>query len=143
MKTKTLELEFSLQEIEKATQKLISFAQDEKIWLLNGEMGAGKTTLSKSICKLLGSIDTVTSPTFSIVNEYKTIENQTIYHFDFYRINHEVEALDIGADEYFYSGNLCLIEWSSKIESLIPQHHLLIELNILPENKRKLKALLV
>lgn len=143
MKTKTLELEFSLQEIEKATQKLISFAQDEKIWLLNGEMGAGKTTLSKSICKLLGSIDTVTSPTFSIVNEYKTIEHQTIYHFDFYRINHEVEALDIGADEYFYSGNLCLIEWSSKIESLIPQHHLLIELTILPENKRKLKALLV
>ena len=137
-----LELKYSISEIFKVAQKLIIFAKNEKIWLLNGEMGAGKTTLAKAICKQLNVTDNITSPTFSIVNEYQTLEKETIYHFDFYRINHEVEALDIGADEYFYSNNLCLIEWSSKIKSLIPQNHLNIEIINISSTERKIRAVL-
>lgn len=102
---------------------------DWKIWIFNGEMGAGKTTLIKAICDSLNVIDIVNSPTFSIVNEYITESDETIYHFDFYRIEDEKEAVDIGADEYFYSGDLCLIEWAEKIPSMIPSKY--IEINII------------
>jgi tRNA threonylcarbamoyladenosine biosynthesis protein TsaE len=107
---------------------IINFAGDTKIWLLNGEMGAGKTTLSKAICAELGVIDTVSSPTFSIVNQYLTQKGETIYHFDFYRLKNEQEAFQIGVEEYFYSGNLCLIEWASKIPSFLPATY--VEINI-------------
>jgi len=112
------------------------FTKDYKIWLFEGEMGAGKTTLIKKLCKVLKVTDTVTSPTFSLVNEYLTKENEIIYHFDFYRITKEEEALNIGVEEYFYSGNLCLIEWPSRIPSLIPAKHLKIFLNLGAESQR-------
>ncbi len=118
----------STDELPQIAKAIIQWAGEEKIWLLNGEMGAGKTTLSKAICKELGVIDTVSSPTFSIVNEYATQKHQTIYHFDFYRLKNEREALDIGVEDYFYSENLCLIEWASQIPSLIPAQHLVISL---------------
>jgi tRNA threonylcarbamoyladenosine biosynthesis protein TsaE len=131
-------IEYSLNEIAEWSKKLLIEYSDYKIWLFEGEMGAGKTTLIKEICHNLGVSQNVSSPTFSIVNEYVTLEKQTIYHFDFYRLKHETEALDIGADEYFNSGNLCLIEWPSKIPSLIPSQHITIHLDLIDANKRKL-----
>jgi tRNA threonylcarbamoyladenosine biosynthesis protein TsaE len=91
-------------------------------------MGAGKTTLTKAICEVLGVLHTVNSPTFALVNEYETMQNEVIYHFDFYRIKNTLEALEIGVYEYLDSGNLCLIEWSSKISSLLPSHYLQIDI---------------
>jgi len=102
------------------------------VWLFYGEMGSGKTTFIKILCARLGVKDVMSSPTFSIVNEYRTHDDSKIYHFDFYRIRNEAEAYDIGSEEYFYSGNLCLIEWPEKIPSLIPSDH--AEVSIAVEN---------
>jgi tRNA threonylcarbamoyladenosine biosynthesis protein TsaE len=118
----------NLADLSAVAKDIINFAGDTKIWLLNGEMGAGKTTLSKTICAELGVIDTVSSPTFSLVNQYLTQKGETIYHFDFYRLKDEQEAFHIGVEEYFYSENICLIEWASKIPSFLPPTY--IEVNI-------------
>ena len=91
-----------------------------KILLFHGDMGVGKTTLIKEICKILGTDDLINSPTFSIVNEYITNTNEIIYHFDFYRIKNEEEALNLGIEDYFYSNAWCLIEWPSVIQNLVP-----------------------
>jgi len=99
--------------------QIIDLAKDFKIWTFDGEMGAGKTTLIKSICKNLGVIDEVSSPTFSLVNEYKTLNGQTVFHFDFYRIKSINEAYDMGVEEYFDSGNICLIEWPNMIDEIL------------------------
>jgi len=98
-------------------------ASKYKIWLFRGDMGAGKTTLIKAVGAALGVTETMSSPTFSIVNQYEAGANGSIYHFDFYRIRSEAEAYDIGADEYFYSGSPCFIEWPEKIPTLIPVVH--------------------
>ncbi|NJO90083.1 MAG: tRNA (adenosine(37)-N6)-threonylcarbamoyltransferase complex ATPase subunit type 1 TsaE [Chloroflexia bacterium] len=95
-----------------------------------GEMGAGKTTLIKAICKELGVGDTTSSPTFSIINEYVANSRKPIFHFDFYRIDNESEAYDFGYEEYFYSGELCLIEWPEKIESLLPIPHYKLQITV-------------
>ncbi len=129
--------EYSLAEIKQAAYKIARFAGEAKIWIFEGEMAAGKTTLIKQICANFEVTDTITSPTFSLVNEYETINAETIYHFDFYRIRHETEALDIGADEYFYSNSICLIEWPSKIPSLLPKRRLEIDLEVIDFDKRK------
>tara|TARA_R110001583_G_scaffold77491_1_gene210881 strand:+ start:8867 stop:9283 length:417 start_codon:yes stop_codon:yes gene_type:complete len=100
--------------------KVVIEHSNHKILLFYGEMGVGKTTLIKEIVKQLGVKDNVSSPTFSLVNEYKTNDNSSVYHFDFYRINNEVEALDMGIEEYFYSNNWCLVEWPNKVENLLP-----------------------
>jgi tRNA threonylcarbamoyladenosine biosynthesis protein TsaE len=91
-----------------------------KVWLFHGEMGSGKTTLIKEVCRKLNVIDAMSSPTFAIVNEYETGTHGKIFHFDFYRIRNEAEAFDIGTDEYFYSGYPCFVEWPEKIPSLLP-----------------------
>ena len=106
-------------EITVAAQKIIEASGNYTIWTFDGEMGAGKTTLIKAICKTLGVEDEVSSPTFSLVNEYKTNDGKTIYHFDFYRIKNIEEVYDIGYEDYFYSNNICLIEWPEKIEELL------------------------
>ncbi len=115
----------SLEEIEEAAKKVIEFAQKVKFWVFEGDMGAGKTTLIKAICKQLEVEDTVSSPTYSIVNEYNTRRGHTIYHFDFYRIKDESEAYDIGAEEYFDSGNYCFVEWPSRVSGLLPTNNFL------------------
>ncbi|MFT5666868.1 MAG: tRNA threonylcarbamoyladenosine biosynthesis protein TsaE [Vicingaceae bacterium] len=120
-------------ELERVSHCLIEAAEDFKVIVFRGDLGAGKTTLIKNMCKLLGVKDAIRSPTFSIVNEYKSADNEGIFHFDFYRLNREEEAYDIGAEEYFYSGKLCLIEWPSKIESLLPKKR--IEVHILLAEK--------
>jgi tRNA threonylcarbamoyladenosine biosynthesis protein TsaE len=125
--------EVSLKDLNKVAEAFVKKAGNYKIWLFHGEMGSGKTTFIKTLCHTLGVTDTMSSPTFSIVNEYKTKDQQTIFHFDFYRIKNEAEAYDIGTEEYFYSGNYCFVEWPEKIPSLIPADR--AEVEIKPENQ--------
>ena len=114
-----LEIE-SLKTINKSAGKFIEQIGDRTIFAFNGKMGAGKTTFIKAICETMGVKETVNSPTFSIVNEYEAADGRIIYHFDCYRINKIQEALDLGAEEYLYSGNLCFIEWSENIAPILP-----------------------
>ena len=132
-----MEIVFTLDELELVAQKVIA-QQPSKVILFHGEMGVGKTTLIKQLCKTLGVSSATSSPTFSLVNEYETIDNQVVYHFDFYRLKNEMEALDMGADDYFYSGNWCFIEWAEKIPSLIPDEHAVITIKIVENGKRHL-----
>ncbi len=103
---------------------------NRKIFLLNGELGVGKTTLINALVKELGSKDKVQSPTFSIVNEYKGEKNKPIYHFDFYRVKTEEEVMDMGYEEYFYSGEYNFIEWPEKVPSLLPKYFHQISLHL-------------
>ena len=111
----------NLDELPEVAQKIIDQLQ-YKLITFEGEMGAGKTTFIKEFVKALGTNDEVSSPTFSIVNEYDTDKGK-VYHFDFYRLNHEDEALDFGIEEYLYSNQYCLMEWPNKIVNFIPDEH--------------------
>ena len=132
-----MEIIFSLDEIENVAKKILS-ENPKKVILFHGNMGVGKTTLIKALAKELGVNDVTSSPTFSLVNEYQIDDNQYIYHFDVYRLKNEIEALDMGIDEYLYSGNWCFIEWTENIPSLIPDEHSLIKIKLLPDGKRNL-----
>ena len=107
---------------------LISLREEADVIAFYGSMGAGKTTLIKNLCHRMGVTDEVNSPTFAIVNEYVTEDGESVYHFDFYRIKKLEEAYDIGYDNYFYSGNLCLIEWPEMIEPLLPEKYIRVEI---------------
>jgi len=120
--------------------KLVITKAKHKTLLFNGEMGAGKTTLIKAICNYLGVEDNVTSPSFSLVNEYQG-SSDVIYHFDFYRINDEEEAYAIGFEEYEYTGDFLFIEWSEKIPNLIPEDSHIIDIQIEENNLRTLSFL--
>src|ERR1700748_3798676 len=102
-------------------------------------MGAGKTTFIKSLCEILGVVGGVTSPTFAIVNEYAGSDTK-IYHFDFYRLKTQTEALDMGAEEYFYSGNYCFIEWPEKIPDMLPLHYVRINITALADGSRQISV---
>ncbi|MES2573701.1 MAG: tRNA (adenosine(37)-N6)-threonylcarbamoyltransferase complex ATPase subunit type 1 TsaE [Bacteroidota bacterium] len=132
-----MEISFSLDQLEEVAKQILE-QNLNKVILFHGEMGVGKTTLIKVLAKKLGVKDVTSSPTFSLVNEYQITGNQKVYHFDFYRIKNEIEALDMGADEYFYSGNWCFIEWADKVENLIPELHSVISISLLPDGKRSL-----
>jgi tRNA threonylcarbamoyladenosine biosynthesis protein TsaE len=137
-KNKTImEIIFTLDEIDAVAKKIIS-ENPKKVILFNGLMGVGKTTLIKSLAKNLGVNDATSSPTFSLVNEYQISNNQYIYHFDVYRLKNETEALDMGIDEYLYSGNWCFIEWAENIPNLIPEEHSKIKIVMLPDGRRHL-----
>ncbi|MFB9109817.1 tRNA (adenosine(37)-N6)-threonylcarbamoyltransferase complex ATPase subunit type 1 TsaE [Flavobacterium gyeonganense] len=131
---------FSLDQIQEVAKKIIA-RNPKKIILFNGEMGVGKTTLIKELCKTLGIKDATSSPTFSLVNEYYTSNNQIVYHFDFYRLNKETEALDMGVDDYLYSGNWCFIEWSEKIAGLIPEEHSIVNIQLKADGRRNLELI--
>ncbi|MBC7749683.1 MAG: tRNA (adenosine(37)-N6)-threonylcarbamoyltransferase complex ATPase subunit type 1 TsaE [Methylotenera sp.] len=126
---------FSIDQLEEVAQQIIT-SNPKKVILFHGEMGVGKTTLIKQLCKTLGVVGATSSPTFSLVNEYEADVNQLVYHFDFYRLNKEEEALDMGIDDYLYSGNWCFIEWAEKIPNLIPETHSVITISQLPDGKR-------
>jgi len=117
-----------LSNINKTAQQLITLLGNKTIIAFYGEMGSGKTTIIKSLCDCLNCVDTVNSPTFSIINEYFTKDRKTVYHFDFYRLKNIREALDIGVEEYFFSGNYCFIEWPEIIESLLPDNCMAIHI---------------
>lgn len=120
----------NLSELSFISQKLIEAFGDKKVIAFKGEMGAGKTTLIKAICEELGVKQTISSPTFSIVNEYLTSTGKKIFHFDFYRINNISEAYDMGYEEYFYSGAYCFIEWPEKISELLPNDVLNLNISV-------------
>ncbi len=110
-----------------------------KILLFYGEMGSGKTTLIKELVKQMGVEDVASSPTFSLVNEYQSKDGEKIYHFDFYRIEDEEEAYDMGIEEYLYDDNWCLIEWPEKVENLLPLESVEIHLKIIDKNSRSIQ----
>lgn len=126
-----------LSELDSAAQKLINTLVDSRVWLFYGEMGAGKTTLIKAICKALNIEDQASSPTFSIVNEYASPQGP-VFHFDFYRIRSEQEALDLGYEEYFYSGHYCFVEWPERIPSLLPDDAAVIRIELGDEGEREI-----
>ena len=125
-------------QLDEVALQLLQEAGEEKVWVFKGQMGAGKTTLIKSLAKALQVMDPVSSPTFGIVNEYQTYSNGPIFHFDFYRLEDPMEALDIGIEEYFYSENYCWLEWAENIGALLPDRFFLIELTIESETRRLL-----
>lgn len=118
----------SVEALAEVSDYLISLRDEADVIAFYGSMGAGKTTLIKNLCHRMGVTDEVNSPTFAIVNEYVTEEGESVYHFDFYRIKKLEEAYDIGYENYFYSGNLCLIEWPEMIESLLPEKYIRVEI---------------
>lgn len=135
-----LELTFSsIDELPEVSKNLLEAFPEERFYAFFGKMGVGKTTLIKELCARLGVTENVCSPTFAIINEYTDRDGDPVYHFDFYRLKSTEEAYDIGYEEYFYSGYYCFTEWTEKIESLLPDHYLRIDLTE-TDGVRTLKA---
>ena len=131
----------NLEQLNSIAKQILAYASNHKKFAFYGEMGVGKTTLIKALSLHLGVIDIVTSPTFSIVNEYQIYKNKKIYHFDFYRINDEKEAYDMGYEEYFFGNAYCFIEWPEKISNLIEDDMVQIRMNVV-ENKRRIEVII-
>lgn len=129
---------YSLEQLAEISKEIINLSK-HKVLLFYGEMGVGKTTLIKEIVKQLGVTDTVSSPTFSLVNEYHTAQKEKVFHFDFYRIDTEEEALDIGIEEYFYSNRWCFVEWPNKVENLLPLKSVTISITINSNQQRTIE----
>jgi len=130
--------DYALADLNQVAKEIISTANNKTL-LFYGEMGVGKTTLIKELCKELGTDDVTSSPTFSIVNEYHTADGQIVYHFDFYRIEDENEAYDIGIEDYFYSDAWCLIEWPENIQNLLPLKSTEVRLTQLEDGRRNIQ----
>lgn len=129
----------TLQDIDSAAREFLEKTGNFTLIAFYAPMGAGKTTFTTAICRVLGICDdAVSSPTFSIVNEYRTPSGDPIYHFDFYRITKNVEAIDIGLYDYLDSGSLCLMEWPENIEDLLPEETLKVKINVEPDGSRTL-----
>ena len=128
----------SLEEIGTVAEEFVRLAmQEDTVFAFNGQMGAGKTTFIKALCEALGVSETVTSPTFSIVNEYRADETgELIYHFDFYRIKKLDEAYDMGCEDYFYSGAVCFIEWPELVEELLPGNTVWVDIRVNDDESR-------
>ena len=126
----------SLSDIETVAQKFVKNMGDNTVFAFYGEMGVGKTTFIKAVCRALGVTETINSPTFAIVNEYKSGEGTPIYHFDFYRIKSIEEAYDFGYEDYFYSRNICFIEWPELIESLLPDNVIKVKIELEKNEQR-------
>lgn len=120
----------NLADLPKAAHQFLGAMSEHKVIAFSGEMGAGKTTFIKALCAAMGISDVASSPTFSLVNEYQNEVGKKVYHFDFYRLQKESEALDMGVEEYFYSGNYCFIEWPEKIPTLLPADCLQVKITV-------------
>ena len=134
-----LEKATNISRLETVATKLIAEFKNQRIFAIYGKMGAGKTTFIQAICKVLGTKDNVTSPTFAIINEYQSPES-IIFHFDFYRIKDLEEAYDMGYEDYIYSGNYCLIEWPEMIKSLLPENRVDLTIEVLENDERLITA---
>ena len=130
----------SIDNLGEAAKQFLSHFPNERIFAFYGKMGAGKTTFIKALCRELGSTDPITSPTFALVNEYSTSTNERIFHFDFYRIKTIEEALDIGFDDYIYSGKYCFMEWPENIEALLPDKLVEVRIEAIEPTVRAIKA---
>ena len=128
----------SLDTIHEAAKDFIKGMGDGKVFAFYGKMGAGKTTFIKALCEVLGVKDVITSPTFAIINEYTDGNNNPIYHFDFYRIKKLEEVYDMGYEDYFYSGNLCLLEWPELVEDILPENVIKVMIEEQPDGSRLL-----
>lgn len=126
----------SIDNIDSAARQLVDMLGPRRKVAFFGEMGAGKTTLIQSVCKVLGVEDTVASPTFALINEYFTKEGELVYHFDLYRIENITEVYDLGYEDYFYSDAYCFIEWPEKALELIPEDVLMLEIKVLDDGSR-------
>ena len=126
----------SLEEIDAVAKEFISATRGHDLFAFYGQMGAGKTTFTVALCKAWGVEDVVNSPTFAIVNEYCCADGETLYHFDFYRIKNIAEAMDIGVEDYFYSGSRCIMEWPENIEELLPDEVLRVYIEVKPDLSR-------
>jgi tRNA threonylcarbamoyladenosine biosynthesis protein TsaE len=126
----------SLDKIDEAATAFIRAMGGNTVFAFHGEMGAGKTTFIKAICKNLGVCGSINSPTFAIINEYRSHSGELIYHFDFYRIDKVEEAFDLGYEDYFYSGSLCFIEWPEKIEDLLPDNTVNVYMKVTEDGRR-------
>ncbi|MBK9392231.1 MAG: tRNA (adenosine(37)-N6)-threonylcarbamoyltransferase complex ATPase subunit type 1 TsaE [Bacteroidetes bacterium] len=119
-----------------AAKELINNTGENKILAFYGAMGAGKTTIIKAICEVLGAIDIVTSPTFTLVNEYKTSSGESLFHFDFYRIKKTEEVFDFGIEEYFSSNSYCFLEWPELVEEILPPETVRIRIEVTEDEQR-------
>lgn len=119
-----------LEDLPRIAQEILALKGKEQILAFSGEMGAGKTTLISAICNALKVQDAISSPTYSLVNEYLRENGEKVYHFDFYRIDSEEEAMDMGVEDYFESGALCLVEWPEKIENLLPENYIHVKISL-------------
>ena len=133
-----MEIIFKEEDIKQAAKQFVETMGENTVFAFYGKMGAGKTTFIKAVCEELGVDDTVTSPTFAIVNEYEAAQGRPIYHFDFYRIKKVSEAYDMGCEEYFYSGHPCFIEWPELIEEVLPEETVNVTIEALPNGERRL-----
>jgi tRNA threonylcarbamoyladenosine biosynthesis protein TsaE len=129
----------SLADIDQAAAAFLEVSQGYQVMAFSGEMGAGKTTFIQAISRCLGITAEVNSPTFSLVNEYFTPEGDSVYHFDLYRIEDPAELFDMGYEEYFYSGSLCLIEWPEKASHLVPDDALRVKIQVMDDRSRELQ----
>ena len=127
----------SLEGLKEVAEAVVESLDGRNVVAFCGAMGAGKTTLISAIMEHLGSADTVTSPTFALVNQYLTATRDRVYHFDFYRINNINEAFDMGYEEYFYSGDLCLVEWPERVEALLPDDTMVVKIEIIDPTTRR------
>lgn len=127
-----------LSDIDAVAQKFVDNMGNRKIFAFYGEMGAGKTTFIKALCKTLRVAETITSPTFAIINEYNKEDGDPIYHFDFYRIKNIEEAYDFGYEDYFYSGHLCFIEWPELVEPLLPESVVKVQIVVMDNGERSI-----
>ena len=130
----------TIEDLKPIAAKLTEGFADKRVFAFYGKMGAGKTTFIQALCRHLESDDNVISPTFALINEYQTKSAGSIYHFDFYRINHLSEAFDLGYEDYFYSGNYCFIEWPEKIESLLPEDTVTVKIETDNDENRFISA---
>lgn len=126
-----------INDIDRAAEEFLQLRPLLPVVALYGEMGAGKTTFTKALCRALKVIDGVSSPTFTLINEYRTNSGEAIFHFDFYRINKLEEAFDIGFEEFIESGSLCIIEWPEKIEQILPPDTLRVKISVLENGNRE------
>ena len=127
----------NLASIDRAANEFVTLMGTHRVFAISGELGAGKTTFIRAVCRLLGVVQTVNSPSFAIINEYFDAEGDSIYHFDLYRIEQPVELLDIGYEDYIYSGYICFIEWPEKAPLLIPEDALQVKIEVQNDKKRR------
>lgn len=134
-----MEVNFTLDQIKETASGLLAAAGAGKVFALHGEMGAGKTTFVHALCEVMGVKDAISSPTFSIINQYRTGTGQTVYHMDLYRLKDEAEAIQAGVEDCLYSGNICLVEWPEKAPAIFPDDTLHLSITYVDDNTRKLR----